>query len=179
MKVMRRPRTFSSRVARGIAMRSSPAKRIVPPAKRAFLATVPRIELASVVLPQPDSPTSPMISPGFISKLTPSSTRASPAAVANERKRLSTSSSLSPGTSDPRIEHVAQAVAEEVEPHHDEEDGEPGRKRVPPRLRKEFARLRDHASPFRRRRRRAEPQEPERARSQNREAHADRRAHDD
>src|ERR1700736_4049248 len=163
---MRRPRTPLATTRGGIASRSSPAKRIDPAEGRAFLAMVPRIAFASVVLPQPDSPTSPMISPGRIVRLTPSSTRAGPDSVANETKRFSTSRRLAPadGTADPRVEHVTQAVAEEIESHHDEEDREPGRERVPPGLGQELARLGNHAAPLGRRRRRAQPEEAECAR---------------
>src|SRR5215470_3243939 len=110
---------------------------------------VPSTALASVVLPQPDSPTSPMISPGRIVRLTPSSTRAGPNSVANETKRFSTSRRLSPagGTADPRIENVTQAVAQEIEAHHDEKDRKPRSERVPPRLGQELARLGNHAAP--------------------------------
>src|SRR5215470_18590883 len=140
------------------ASKSSPANRMVPPSVRAFFAIVPRIALASVVLPQPDSPTSPMISPGRIVRLTPSSTRAGPDSVANETKRFSTSRRLASagGTADPRVEHVTQAVAQEIEPHHDEEDRKPGRERVPPRLGQELARLGNHPAPLGRGRRRAQ-----------------------
>src|SRR6478672_7583524 len=181
MKVIRRPRTSSSIRRRGKASRSSPPKRMLPASWRALRARMPRMALASVVLPQPDSPTRPMISPGRIAKLTPSSTRASPASVANETRRRSTSRSLSPGdaTTDPWIEDIAQAVAQQVEAHHDEEDGKPGRQGRPPGLGQELARLRDHAPPFRSRRRRAEAEEAQRAGGQDGEAHADGSPHDD
>src|ERR1700730_507560 len=147
---MRRPRISLATTRGRIASKSSPAKRIVPAEGRAFLAIVPRVAVASVVLPQPDSPTSPMISPGRIVRLTPSSTRAEPDSVANETKRFSTSRRLASagGTADPRVEHVTQTVAEEVEPHHDEEDRKAGRERVPPGLGEELARLGNHAAPF-------------------------------
>src|SRR5690348_10874219 len=178
---MRRPRVSFARLRGGILSRSSPAKRIVPPAVRAFLAMVPRIAFARVVLPQPDSPTSPMISPGLIARLTPSSTWASPASVANDTRRRSTSRRLSPGdaTTDPWIEDIAQAVTQEIEAHHDEEDGEARRQRGPPRFRQELARLRDHAPPFGGRRRRTETEEAERTGSQDGKAHADGGAHND
>src|SRR5256885_16473271 len=181
MKVMRRPRTSSSIRRRGMASRSSPPKRMVPASCRAFLAKMPRIALASVVLPQPDSPTRPMISPGRIVRLTPSSTLATPDSVAKETRRFSTSRRLSPGnaTSDPWIEDVAQAVAQKIEAHHDEEDGKARGQGGPPGLGQEFPRLGDHASPFRCRRRGAEAEEAERAGSQDGKAHADRGAHDD
>ena len=46
---------------------SSPSNRMRPP-----LATIwPRIALPIVVLPEPDSPTNPSVSPGAIARLTP------------------------------------------------------------------------------------------------------------
>src|SRR5437879_2866056 len=169
---MRRPRMSAARPRSGIASSSCPVKRMVPPAVRAFLAIVPRIAFASVVLPQPDSPTSPMISPGRIVRLTPSSTRAGPDSVAKETKRFSTSRRLASagGTANPRVKHVTQTVAQEIEPHHDEEDRKAGRERVPPGLGEELARLGNHAAPLGRRRRRAQPQEAERARGEDGES---------
>src|SRR5690349_19291021 len=121
-----------------------------------------------------------MISPGRLVRLTPSSTRAGPPPVADETKGFSTSRRFAPadGTADPRIEHVTQAVAQEVEPHHDEKDRQSRRERVPPGLREEFARLGNHATPLGRRRRRTQAEEAERAGGENGESHADRGAHD-
>src|SRR5262249_40024581 len=175
MNVMRRPRTSSAMRRCGMASRSSPANRMLPASALAFPARMPRMVLASVVLPQPDSPTRPMISPARIVKLTPSSTLAVPTSVAKVTQRWSTSRSLSPGvaTSDPWVEHVAQAIAQKIEAHHDQEDGKARRQRRPPGLGQELAGFGDHAAPLRRRRRGAEPEEAERARSKNGEAHAD------
>src|SRR5262249_24236507 len=104
-------------------------------------ARMPRMALASVLLPQPDSPTKPMISPGRMLKLAPSSTLAAPWSVANETRRFSTSRRLSPsaGTANPWIEDIAQPVAQEVEAHHDDKDGKPRRQGVPPGLGQELA----------------------------------------
>ena len=95
---------------------------------------------ASVVLPQPDSPTSPMISPRRIVRFTPSSTFATPRSVPNETRRFSTSRRLSSGasTSNPWIENVAKAVTQQVEGHHDKEDRKPGGQCIPPRLGEEL-----------------------------------------
>src|SRR6516165_11532043 len=181
MKVMLRPRTSLSTRRCAIASRSLPAKRIDPLWWRALSARMPRMALASVLLPQPDSPTSPMISPGRMLKLTPSSTLAAPCSVANETRRFSTSRRLSPGacTANPWIEDIAQPIAQEVEAHHYEKDGKSRCQRIPPGLGQEFARFGDHAPPFRRRRWCAETEEAERAGGEDGEAHADRRAHDD
>src|ERR1700738_3335684 len=133
MKVMLRPRIPSATWRAGRRNRSSPRKRIVPP--------------------------------GRMARLTPSRTRAAPCPVAYETKRFSTSTRLPAGarTSNPRIENVAQSVPEKIETHHDQEDRKPRRERVPPGVGKELARFRDHAAPFRGRRRRAEGEKAERA----------------
>src|SRR5262249_49099761 len=159
----------------------SPAKPMRPASCRALAGSMPRMALARVVLPQPDSPTRPMISPARSVRLTPSSTLAVPASVRKETRRLSTSSRLSPGvaTSHPWVEHVAQAIAQKIEAHHDEKDGKAGRQRGPPGLGQELARFGDHAAPFRRRRRGPEAQEAERAGGEDGETHAQGNAHDD
>lgn len=59
---------------------SSPSRVTVPPACRIRPSRRMR-DLPSVVLPQPDSPASPRISPSARSKLTPSSARTSPRRV--------------------------------------------------------------------------------------------------
>src|SRR5215471_2968120 len=181
MNVMREPRTSSSMRLGGMASRFSPPKRMLPISWRAFPARMPRMVLASVVLPQPDSPTRPMISPVRIVRLTPSSTLAAPASVTKETRRVSTSRRLSPGvaTSDPWIEDIAQAVAQKIEAHHDQENGKARRQRGPPGLGQELARFGDHAAPLRRRRRGAETEETKRAGSEDRETHADGGAYDD
>src|ERR1043166_4871352 len=124
---------------------------------------MPRMARARVVFPQPDSPTSPMISPRRIVRLTPSSTFATPPSVLKETRRFSTSRRLSPGasTSDPRIENIPQAVAQQVEAHHDKEDREPGRQCIPPGLREELTGLGNHPPPFGGGRRGAETEEAE------------------
>src|SRR5215831_13298348 len=181
MKVMLRPRTSCSIRRRGMASKSSPAKRMRPPSWRALRARMPSTALASVVLPQPDSPTRPKISPRRTLRLTPSSTLAGPTSVANETRKPSTSSRLSAGvaTSDPGIENVAQAVTQKIEAHHNDEDGKPGGEREPPGLGEELARFGDHAAPLGCRGRSTEAEEAERAGGQDGESHADRSAHDD
>src|SRR5436190_14548337 len=186
MNVIARPRIRVPASAGDRASRSSPAKTIPPLSIAALAGRTPRIARASVVFPQPDSPTRPMISPRRSDRLTLSSTRATPLSAWNESDSAVTSSSggaASPGTvgapSDARVEHVAQSVAQQVEPHDDEQDRDARRGRVPPRLRQEFAAFRDHAAPFRRRRRGAETEKAERGRDQDGAAHSDGGAHDD
>ncbi len=121
------------------------------------------IERVVTLLPQPDSPTRPRISPRSTWKSTPSTARTRPSRVLNDVRRPLTSSSRSPrgrrwrwapgGTSssmivsssagpsgracrrrrvdrrssvEPRVERVAQAVAEQVEAEHVERDRDAG-----------------------------------------------------
>ena len=57
------------------------AERIVPPAIRAGSSSSRMMDLAVTLLPDPDSPTMPSVSPGRRSKLTPSTARTMPASV--------------------------------------------------------------------------------------------------
>src|SRR5688572_15052699 len=83
-------------------------------------------------------PTSPTTSPGWMSTLIRSSTRATPWSVTKSTARSRTDrSSLGmalPGPPDPGVQDVAEPVAEQVEPHDGQEDGQPRRGRVPPGL---------------------------------------------
>src|SRR5215813_4335825 len=184
MKVMARPRTRSLTAAGSSRRRSRLLKSTSPPRIRAEPAgRTPRIARASVVLPQPLSPTSPTTSPGATSRLMRSSTCATPWSVTKSTSsRRTESNSAIAGTLAPaeaRVEHVAEAVAEQVEAHDGEEDGEPGRGGVPPCGREELARLRDRSAPLRRRWRRPESEKAQRGSREHREPHADRCAHDD
>src|SRR6266849_3816893 len=77
-----------------------------------------RIESAVIVLPDPDSPTMPTISPRSTSKLTPSTALTTPPDVKNWTRRSWTLRSgaraLSPH---PGIERVAQPITQPVESH--------------------------------------------------------------
>src|SRR5690606_20390070 len=165
-----------SNAVRFMARMSIPSKRMDPPSFRAFGGRMPSTERASVVFPQPDSPTRPMMAPRRMLKLTPSRTRTIPASVPKLilRSRTSSSRSVLMAAPDAWIEDVAQPVPEEIEPHDDYEDGKARRQGIPPCIGQELTRLGDHATPFRRGRRRAETEEPQRCCRQDREAHADR-----
>src|SRR5262249_36389542 len=136
------------RIAPDDRKRSRPAKLSEPPSTLAFGGNAPRMVRDSVVLPQPDSPTSPMISPAASDRFTPSSPRALPASVTNDTARSRTDSNSADIASHPRIEHVTQAVTQQVEPHHHQQDRHAGCRRVPPGLRQEAAAFRDHAPPL-------------------------------
>src|SRR5215510_8625746 len=184
MKVIARPRTRSLTAAGSSRRRSAPLKRTSPPRIRAGpLGRMPRIARASVVLPQPLSPTSPTTSPGPMSRLMPSSTWATPPSVtkSTRRPRTESSSAIARGTAaaQPRVQDVAQAVAQQIEAHDREEDGHARRRRVPPRVGQELTRLGDRPPPLRRGRRRPQAEEAQRGGGEDREAHTDGGAHDD
>src|SRR6266404_9893257 len=184
MNVIARPRTRSLTATGSSRRRSAPLNRTSPPRMRVAPAgRMPRMARASVVLPHPLSPTRPTTSPGPTSRVMPSSTCATPPSVTKSTLSPRTESSSGIGgraaPAQPWVEDVAQPVAEQVEAHDGEEDGEARRRGVPPRVGQELARLRDRAAPLGRGRRRAEPEEAEGGGGQDGEPHTDRRAHDD
>src|SRR6184192_3002698 len=67
----------------GIVTMSVPLNRICPPVMRPGSCTRRRMESAVTLLPQPDSPTMPRVSPGCKSKLTPSTALTTPSSVKN------------------------------------------------------------------------------------------------
>src|SRR6266404_1875040 len=79
---------------------------------------------------------------------------------------------------EPRVEDVAQAVAEEVEPEHGEHDREPGEDRHPDARLDEVPRRREHVPPRGLRRLRAEPEEAEERLPEDRLGEVDGREHD-
>src|SRR3984957_4690506 len=104
------------------------------------------IDFAATLLPEPDSPTMPSVSPRRSVKLTPSTARTTPASVKNQVRRSVTRSSRS-ASSCMWVEPVTQAVAHEVEADDNSQEGKAGECRDPP-LRDEFAAFGDHRSPF-------------------------------
>src|SRR5690349_14307244 len=136
---------------------SSPSKAMLPPAMRAFGGSSPMMERQVVVLPQPDSPISPSVSPAFSVKLMPSTaftTRVPPNDVkCVRRSEISRSGvavmagpvpaigsgSVPPMTQETalqipllRIQPDAQPVAEQLRRQHDQQDAEPREYRQPP-----------------------------------------------
>ena len=81
---------------------------------------------AVMVLPEPDSPTSPSVSPARIAKLTPSTAFTRPQRVLGARGDLSPRGRSRSYLPEARVEPVAEPVAEEVEGEHDEHDAAPG-----------------------------------------------------
>jgi len=114
------PRMARSRSGLAVVS-SSPAKRIeLPSTIRPGGSIRPRMEKPVTVLPEPDSPTSPRISPGATSKSTPSTARATPSLVKKWVRRLRT---WSPALAHLRFRgfsNVAQLVARQV----DADDGD-------------------------------------------------------
>ncbi len=93
---MSRPRT--RRTSRsGKASRSRPMNSTLPvTVELLIMRTRPRMASALMLLPQPDSPTRPTVSPGAMAKLTPSTAWTSPSWLSNLTARSVTLSRLSP-----------------------------------------------------------------------------------
>src|SRR4051812_2469755 len=113
------------------------------------------------LLPEPDSPTTPRVSPRATEKETPSTAFTRPSSVGKLTCRSVTSRSCSGMGWSPRlglralllrVERVAQTVTEEVHTEHDDEDGE-AREPHQPRRHEHLALCRVQEVPPRRRRR--------------------------
>src|SRR4030095_8305921 len=153
-------------------VRSSPSKRTRPPTMRAARGRRPTIDRHVVVLPLPDSPTSPSVSPSPSEKLTPSTaltTRAPP----NVKKWVWSPETSRTGAIRARarplqipllgIEPYSQPVAEELGRENDQQDARAWKHREPPLARHQRgARLRQHEAPGGRRRRHPGREGPQR-----------------
>src|SRR4051794_31529126 len=96
-----------------------------------------RIESAVTLLPLPDSPTMPTQSPSATSSETLSIAVTQPESTRNCTVRSRSESSgavTSVASLEPRIEHVAERVADEIEAERGEADGDAGEQHHPPRL---------------------------------------------
>src|SRR5215471_4494202 len=91
---------------------SAPRKRALPVA-RPFAARSPITLRNAWLLPEPDSPTTPTVSPSAIAKDTSLTALTSPSGVSKRVLRFSTSSSAT--STILGVEGVAQSVADEVE----------------------------------------------------------------
>src|SRR5579859_2369322 len=84
------------------------------------------IDIAAIVLPQPDSPTTPSVSPAASSKLSPSTARTVELRRRMWVRRSDTSSSgaviRASALLQPHVEGVLQGVPDEVERHDGEDD---------------------------------------------------------
>src|ERR1700733_11395092 len=140
-------------------------------------------EVPSMVLPEPDSPTSPSVSPSSMVKLTPST-----ACTVTSRSRISalrpeTSSRLTaarPSTPQPYVKQVAQRVTQEVEGDDDDDDQHADGVNLPPVPGEDVAgAVRQHPAPRRGRRRQPEPEVAEHGQHQDRVGHLERRVDHD
>src|SRR6478735_6885193 len=117
-----------------------------------------------MLLPQPDSPTRPRISPLPISNETFETILAKGRGAPSDTVRLRTlSMALSPGlgqnVAQSGIKPVAQRVADQVERECCDDDRKPRKQQQPRRTRDEDARFGEHVSPTRNFRRSAETEE--------------------
>src|ERR1041385_1722704 len=113
---------------------------------------------AVIVLPQPDSPTTPTVSPSSTWRLTPSTARTTPRDVKNwvfmsSMRRIVANSALHP-----RIERVPEAVADEREREHRDGDRDGGERDLVGRAEDGLVAVLDHHAPARRGRRDADAQ---------------------
>src|SRR4029453_3882144 len=149
---------LSPRISRSFSLsRSRPSKRAVPERTRPARGSSPSSASAVTLLPQPDSPTIPSVSPGEISNEIPLTAWTSPLPVQNWTRRASTERSGSLDATDGlpparpqvresapfaelpraaaelRIERLAQAVADQGEPEYREHDRDARHDREPRR----------------------------------------------
>src|SRR5436190_5679604 len=137
------------------------------------------------LLPEPDSPTIPSVSPGKRSYETPSTAWTMPSSVLNSTTR-SLIERTGSGTHSPlgRVERIAEAVADEVDAEDDDDDRQAREDRQPPRYPpgrciRVRLRIADEHTEGRRRRLDPEVEEGERRFHQDRGADGERRVDHD
>src|SRR5690242_19665055 len=171
-RVLRRARSFC-------VSKSRPWKTARPERTRPFQARRPRIASEVTLLPQPASPTMPSVSPAEISKEIPLTAWTTPLRVVNSTRRSCTSRREALPVTKLRIECFAQAVADQVEAQHEEDDREPRDDREERSSLQVVVHVGQHRPPFRRRRvLRTEPEEPETGDVDDRGCHRERPLHD-
>src|SRR5262245_54868362 len=140
---------------------------------------MPSSASAVTLLPEPDSPTMPSVSPGLIANETPLTACTVPRDVQNSTNRSATWSSGSDTSAELGVEGLAQPVADQVEAEDEEHDG-PSREEGEVRGRGEEAvDAREHRPPLRDVRiRRGEPEEAESGDVDDRRRHRERPLHD-
>src|SRR5665213_4016469 len=137
------------------------------------------------LLPDPDSPTTPSVSPGYTSKLTPSTACTDSLRVRNVTRRclIDSSGSLRSGITallpQARVEGIAQAVAHQVEAQHRQEDGQARERQLVRGLEDERARHAQHRAPLGGRRLHAQAQETQARGDQDRHTDYQRCVEDD
>src|SRR5205823_5506610 len=115
--------------------RSTPSNLILPPTiLPPGCGTSRSSDRLVMVLPEPDSPTMPSVSPGATVKLTPSTALTTPRRVKKYVRRSSTCSSGCTTLDLPQagVQPVAQPVAQEVARQHHHADRQAGEERDPP-----------------------------------------------
>src|SRR5882724_1871826 len=138
---------------------------------RAPRGSSPSTESAVIVLPLPDSPISPTISPARTSRSIRSTTRATPRREANSmlRSAIARAAGRSPlrrcplmSVAQMRVEEVAQAVAQEIKSQDADEHRQARHDAEPGILGHEAAAGAEHVAPGRLRRLSAEAEEAQR-----------------
>src|SRR5262249_34458604 len=139
----------------------------------------PRIDIVDTRLPEPDAPTIPRISPGKTSYESPSTAWTMPSSVRNSTTR-SRIERIGSGTNPAllRVEGVTQAVADEVDAQHNQNDRDTGEYRQPPLLRVVLT-VRGETTERRRGRLDTEAEERERGLDQDRGRNGERARNDD
>src|SRR4051812_4804135 len=119
-------------------------KRAEPDSTARSPGSSPRMPIAVVDLPDPDSPMIVTVSPASMQKDTPSTARMTPSAVMSSICRLSTRSRLPMSgcllsqwkplqqTKAQAAPAVAQTIAEQVHAHHEQRDHHTGQGHKPP-----------------------------------------------
>src|SRR5438552_2608421 len=133
---MRRPR--SRRISFSRRPRRLWPRKITSPEIRAVFGRRPRIDIDVTLLPEPDSPTIPSTSFSWTSNDTPSTAFTTPSSVGNSTCRsrtermapsgisASSTGSRSVSVGRLRVQGIAQAVAEEIDRKHGQEDEQTG-----------------------------------------------------
>ena len=129
-------------------------------------------------LPDPDSPTIPSRSRPS-SNETPRTASTGPRGVVKVTTQVLDGQQRAHDAGTLRVQHVAQAVAQQAEAQRDDEDRGPRDGRHPPFVQQEIAARGDHRAPFRGRRLRAQAQEAQPRGRQDDPGHVQRQPHDD
>src|SRR5688500_3651122 len=107
--------------------RSRSSNVAVPPVTRPLRARIPRMASEVTLLPHPDSPTIPSVSPGAMSKVIPLTAWTVPRDVVNSTRRSSTVRSGSLATpTQLRVEGLPKPIADQVEAEHGHDDRHAG-----------------------------------------------------
>src|SRR6185503_20773698 len=157
---------------------SRPANTMRRARTRPGKSTSPISASAVTLLPEPDSPTQPTISPASIVRSTSSTAVNGATTLPNSTVRPSISSKAMRLSLELRVEGVAQAVAHQVELQHGDQDRQAGEGDDPRCPLDELERVGQHRSPLRRRRLRAQAEESECGGVEDRVGKAECRLHD-